>query len=113
MRALQGQSQIINQDEVLQVLREGCVKFVDGKPLKSKLREFEIRCNIQPLNGRDLLLVPEGDRYKEQYWIWTPVEVMVNDRVVRNEISFQIQSVETWGSYAKARIMRIDVGEYA
>jgi hypothetical protein len=113
MISLQAPSQIISTDEVLRVVREGCVRYVDGKPLKDKIKEFEIACNVQPLGGKDLLLVPEGDRTKEQYWLWTPTAVEINDRVIRRELSFQIQTVEVWGSYAKARIMRIDVGEYS
>lgn len=113
MIKLQGKSQIINHDEKLKVFRVGKVTYVDGKPVQTQESSYEIVCNVQPMTGRDLLLVPEGDRHKEQYWLWCEQNqkaMEVNDRVVRGGINFQIQSTENWGSYTKARIMRDDVG---
>lgn len=119
---LQGPSTIITGDETLAVIREGSViptnvVYVDGKPLKRDAINFDITCNVQPFNGRDLLLVPEGDRFKEQYWIFMNQEqkpLLVNDRVIRIQagqaVNFQVQTAEDWGSYTRARIMRIDVG---
>lgn len=129
MIKLQGPSTIITKDEVFSVTREGEVIIVDGKPIKRFLVSFTVRGNIQPLNGRDLLLVPEGDRFKEQYWIFynnqsivvdegldieaDPTSIIVNDRMTRLSVNFQVQSVENWGSYSRARIMRIDVGPWS
>jgi hypothetical protein len=110
---LQAPSQIINNDETITVVREGKTKYVDGKKSKGPSVQFEILGNIQPLDGRELLLVPEGDRFKEQYNIWTDQEMLVNDRVVRCGANFQVQTVEVWGSFFQARIMRIDVGQNA
>lgn len=108
-------SRIIRYDETLTVYREGSVVYKDGKPDKWLVEPFTIACNVQPLSGRDLLMVPEGDRFKEQYWVWmqTPLPekaVKINDRVLREDVNFQVQSAENWGSYVRARIMRIDVG---
>lgn len=129
MIKLQGPSQIITKDESFNVTREGEVIILDGKPIKRNLIKFSVRGNIQPMNGRDLLLVPEGDRFKEQYWLFynnssivvdmgleieaNPTSIIVNDRMTRLEVNFQVQTVENWGSYSRARIMRIDVGPYA
>lgn len=113
MIKLQGRSQILQKDEKLAVIREGCVKYIDGKPVKSDISNFTIVGNVQPMNGRDLLLVPEGDRFKEQYWLYTTNPIQINDRILRCGVNFQTQSVEAWGTYAKARIMRVDVGPNA
>lgn len=125
---LQGPSTIITGDETLAVFREGTsigekVVYVGGKPVKRDTMEFQMTCNVQPLSGRDLLLVEELDRTKEQYWVFSnnqQIPLQVNDRVVRKDlqtnnsrISYQVQSVENWGSYQKSRIMRIDTGPYA
>lgn len=122
MWKLQGPSRIINYDECLWVFRNGLVDYVDGKPVFPQPIEFKMTCNVQPMTGRDLMLVPEGDRYKEQYWVWMnqrdkPLEI--NDRVQRRglddnnketRVNFQVQEIQNWGSYTRARIMRIDVG---
>ena len=126
---LSGPSQIITGDETITVLRQGIdipdnVVYVDGKPIRRNPETFNIICNIQPLNGRDLLLVPEADRYKEQWWIFMNNEekpLHDNDIVQRPEEddstgaikNYQVQSVEAWGSYTRARIMRVDVGPNA
>lgn len=113
MIKLQGPSKIITSDETLQVFNEGTTVYVEGKPVHQNITNFNLTCNVQPVNGRDLLLVPEGDRFKEQYWVFTNElnkPLAVNQRVLRNSVNFQVQSVEQWGSFQRARIMRIDVG---
>lgn len=129
MIKLFGRSQIITKDETFDVTREGEVIYVDAKPVKRNLIEFHVRGNIQPMGGRDLLLVPEGDRHKEQYWLFynnssivvadglevqdKPNEIIVNDRITRLGVNYQVQSVQDWGSFCQSRIMRVDVGPYA
>lgn len=116
MIRLQGVSQIITHDETLEVSRQVKSSYVDGKIVPRAADTFKITTNVQPVNGRDLLLVPEGDRFKEQLWLFMnqserPIEV--NDIVLRLGIRYQTQSVENWGSYSRARIMRLDVGPHA
>lgn len=130
MIKLFGPSQILKRDEEITIIRQGTdvpenVSVVDGKPVKRTFTRFSITGNVQPLNGRDLLLIPEWDRFKEQYWVYFNNVVLcdqafirakdesllrVNDQVVRLGVNFQVQELEDWGSYARARIMRIDVG---
>lgn len=125
-----GQSQILKKDELLTVVREGTaigqnVVYKDGKPIKRNPITFCVRCNVQPLGSKELLLVPELDRFREQYYIYfenksivteTNIEIQANslvldnDRVIRLGVSFQVQGIENWGSYSRARIMRIDTG---
>jgi hypothetical protein len=119
------QVDIIIDDETLTVCRVGEVLYKDGKPVSTNNIEFQITCNVQPLNGRDLQLVPEGDRYKEQYWVFmnqTQLPLQTNDTVLRpgvlqnsqpTIVKFEVQEVQNWGSFTQARIMRIDVGPNA
>lgn len=116
MIGLQGPSRIINYDEVLQVTRKGQMHRVDGKKVFRNPTIFEITCNVQPVDGRDLLLVPEADRFKEQYFLFTnnlEKPLLEQDLVTRNGANFQVQNVQTWGSFQECRIMRVDVGPEA
>lgn len=129
MIKLFGKSQIIKGDEVLPFFRKGSVTYKDGKPVNGEPIEFAVRGNIQPMSSRDLLMVPEHDRYKEQYWLYidntqfavragldveaNPSVVITNDILTRLRVNYQVQSVENWGSYSRARIMRLDVGPNA
>jgi hypothetical protein len=118
MIKLQSRSRIISHDEILQVFRENKVVYVNGKPVNDNQYEllFEITCNVQPMTGIELLIVPEGDRHRERFWVYaeqsekleTPIQV--NDRIVRNEINYQVQSIEPWGSFSKIQMVRDDVG---
>jgi hypothetical protein len=126
MIRLWGKSTILGNDETLAVRRVGSVSYPDGRPREAAKTEFLVVGNVQPVSGRDLLIVPEGDRFKEQYWLYLkncqfavdrgldveakPTRVQLNDTVVRLGSNYQVQSLEDWGSYSRARIMRIDVG---
>lgn len=115
MIPLQGRSYIIDHDEELTFYRVTATDWVEGLPTHNKELRFSMFCNVQPMNARDLLLVPEGDRHREQYWVWTEnrhqnPRLETNDRVVRLGKNFQVQSVEPWGTYVRARLMLDDVG---
>jgi hypothetical protein len=113
MYPLSKSSRIINNDERLAALREGGVVYVDGKPVKRDPLRYRIVGNVQPLGGKDLLLVPEGDRTKEQYNIWSEnrdLAMVTGDLVLRLGVVFQVQGTEPWGSYTKARMMAVDLG---
>lgn len=110
MIKLQGRSRIINGDETLEVFRDGEIEWIKGKATRIGGRTFLIRANIQPVDGRDLLLVPEADRYKEQYFLFTETQLAVNDRVTRGGVLFQLQNVQYWGTFCECKMMRIDVG---
>lgn len=108
--ALQGKSRIMRFDETVTLSRLCGTKYIDGKPLAVDVEKVQITGNIQPLTGRDLLLVPEGDRTKEQVWLYTECPLFLQDTVTRCGVKFQVAGVEQWGSYNKARLVRIDVG---
>jgi hypothetical protein len=113
MKTFIGNSRIINYDEKVRVERVGCVQYVDGKPQRSESTTFEIQCHTQPLKGIDLLLVPEGDRTKDQRWLWTRAQLQIKDVIFRQESRYQIQTVEAWQGFIKVRMVRIDTGDNA
>lgn len=128
MIKLQGPSYIIDFDETLEVIREGTnipedVQYIDGKIVAVEPTCFKVTCNVQPIMGRDLLQVPEMDRTAENYWLFTNNEecpIQVNDRVLRKDletsrtlISYQVQTVQNWGSFQQVRMTRMDIGPNA
>lgn len=102
--------------EPLDVLREtsgsdGNIVYVDGKPVKRRGAVHRIKGSVQPLSGRDLMIVPEGDRLTEQYWVYTADDIQTNDKVRRLGAIFQVQDVKAWPSYRQARMMLVDTVE--
>lgn len=111
---LQGRSRIMNFDETLYRLSFTNDQYVDGKLVKTLAKKEPFKANVQPMNGRELLLVPEHQRFMEQYICFVPGKFFEKSGEVihRNGVHYQVQTVEYWGSYQRARIMRVDVGEY-
>lgn len=118
MWKLSGRSQIIDNDEQLQVTRQPSstdagVVYVGGKAVKDSQQTstYLCRCNIQALTGRDLLLLEEGDRYDDQLWLWTHNDAQApqtGDLVDRLGGTYQVQSAEPWGNYTRCRLVRDD-----
>lgn len=80
---------------------------------------FSTAGSIQPLSGRDLQRLPEGDRATEQFWYFTSTRLQtadaasgqVADVVDVGGESFEVQSVEDWsasGSFYRARISKVN-----
>jgi hypothetical protein len=131
MIKMQGRPQIITGDELLKAAREGVVRYVSGKPVENNESTFWFKANVQPVQGFDLLIVPEGERTRENFWLFIMDDTIydengletevseegstlrLNDRIERTGIQYQVQKVEDWGSYTRARIARIDTGKRA
>lgn len=124
MWRLDGPLELLDCDERLTVVRQGRtvdtdLTYEDGVPVALRPPDqFEIICTIQPMNGRDLLLVPESFRDKETYWLWVRHQagetsgpaIDVADIVLRNNTAFQVQAAEDWGSYSRCMLVAVDVG---
>lgn len=113
---------LLTHDEHLAALREvhtcagaPTIAYVDGKPVKREPLRFVVSCNAQPMGPRELMLVPEGDRYREAYVLRSvkrpdrPI-LSTGDKVLRRGAVLHVQSVADWGSYVEARAVKVDVG---
>lgn len=98
------------QRMVIPVQRENKVDWKEGLPYSTCKEEFQIRGIIFPITGRDLLLVPEGDRFQQNIWIYTQQDLRVNDVATYAGQPYEVQNVSNWDSYNQARAMRLDVG---
>lgn len=115
---MQGPSWIQANDERLIVMRRmgtlgDGVRYEGGKLVRDTgtIRLFHCQCNIQPLTGKDLLILPEGERYDDQLWLWSNQQdeaIAINDTVLREGRTYQVQSCEEWGSYNRARLVLDD-----
>lgn len=119
MFKMQGKSRIMLNDEELVVRRQDAklgdyVVVVDGKRVKRGHAEFAVRCNVQPVSGKDLLQVPEGDRFDEAMWFYvddTQTPLAPNDLICRPDDGwYQVQTCEGWGSYTRAMGQLVDAG---
>jgi hypothetical protein len=65
--------------------------------------------NVQPITGKELLQVPEGERNREHLAFFTGYKLAVKDEVERDGKVFEIHKVENWGAYVKATGVLKDV----
>ena len=109
----------MNFSDEIRVVNVGRVVERNGKPVHLDITYFNVVCSVQPFNGLEVLLVPEGDRQKEMYWVYLQEDtyrqrpIVLNQTVIYNSLNFQVQKVEQWGSFQRIKIMRIDVGPNA
>jgi len=106
-------------DERLLVIREGLqtgdsINYVDGKPVKRDPDCFHITCMTAPITGQELLLLPEADRYLEQFNVYAITSaaspmLQVNDKIVRKSKLYHVQSVKDWENFTEARMVAVDV----
>lgn len=75
----------------------------DGRFVAGSTSTFSITASVQPLDGRDLLRLPEGLRTSEVLKIYTKTRLFVQgagqdpDSVAIDGVPHQIEMVETWG----------------
>lgn len=98
------------QKMLIPIKREVGVTWDGGTSFARDVKEFDLRGVIIPFTGRELLLVPESDRYKYPVWIFTEGDIRDNDIVTFNDQAYAVQNVEPWFWFKRARAMRIDVG---
>lgn len=127
MNGLYGYIKLLEGDERLTVLRPGGavpndITYVDGLPVvQHALAKFVVQATVQPMGGRDLMMLPEAFREKNMLALWqahrTPgqdvIRVTVSDIVLFRGNAFQVQAAEDWDSYTKATLCGIDLGSFA
>ena len=90
------------KNEAIQVNREGSGgDYVDGHRVSAADDTFKGEGSIQPLNGKEILQLPESDRVRQAVKIYTSLSMEVNDKMIRisDNAEFEVHSVENWGVF--------------
>lgn len=71
-----------------------------------------VAVDVQPIKGNEVLQLPEGDRKKENIWIFSSTQLLVDDMVTYKTIKYEVQTSEDWTdfkiSYYRARATKVD-----
>jgi len=78
--------------------------YVKGRLVKAATEEIEIQATIQPLNSKEVLLLPEGQRTKETIKIYSATELNPGsnktkkngDTIAYDGNGYEIISVADW-----------------
>lgn len=102
----------------LLVLRTATGAYVEATGLWEAGAEVTIEaiCSVQPVNGDDMLRIPEGDRVKKILKLYSDTELRVHneatgaqaDTVTIEGEQYQVKIVEKWPTYWKAFVVRVE-----
>ena len=86
----------------------------DGFPLDPDVTYKNIKANFQPMNSVDRQQLPEADRLKEVYWMWTSeTEIEPDWFVERKGKTFEVQMAEDWLQqnlpHKRCMVVKLDV----
>lgn len=94
--------------------------YLEGVYQPSAIEEIQVVGSLQPLTPKEALLLPENERNKESFNLFTEVELFpasedglrVADLVLVNNEEFQVRSTEAWRNvdlpYFKSVIQRVN-----
>lgn len=88
--------------ETITVSREdpGVNTEVDGYYVpRARTDILDVPVSIQPMNGQDLLRLPEGDRGRQSVKIYSKFEFLLRDQITRDGIVFEVSPSEDWEKY--------------
>lgn len=73
------------------------------------------KCSVQPITGRDVQHMREGDQVSDYLCVWGPFVFAENDRLsIPGKGDFKVHKLLNWndhGSYSKAMARKLDANE--
>lgn len=66
---------------------------------------------FEPLSGRELLRMPEGERGSEWLAVWTSAAITLGDQISYGGASYEASHADGWtfhGGYVRAQIKKIE-----
>lgn len=57
---------------------------------------------VQPLTGPELVRLPEGDRERAVFKVYSADEIRTRDEIAVSGVTYQLQNVEPWSGHWKA-----------
>lgn len=86
-------------NEKMTIRREGSGgSYEKGHRVSAADNLLKAEGSIQPLNGKEVLQLPESDRIRQSVKIYSAFAFQTNDIVVRmsDNAEFEVQKVENW-----------------
>lgn len=102
------------------VTRRNPGSYVNGKWVEGSLiTPLVAFASIQPMTGREMMRIPEGDRNRERKIAYSADLLKVAEPTAKTKADilnvdgqdFQVESVEPWTDYWKAVIVKVNESE--
>lgn len=90
---------------IVVVTRTAPGSFVKGRRVGGVQTTFEIRCSIQPLTDKELLLLPEGQRTQAKFKLYNASTATLKvvddpDHISYLGVEYEVQGTSDWGDTA-------------
>lgn len=98
------------------VTRYGAGSYVEGEHTEGTASTFDIKASVQPMSGRELMKLPEGERTQDNLVVLTASELRTRegtaqaDRLSIDGATYEVLGVEDWyseGGFYRAHVRRV------
>lgn len=104
---------------VTRVSGSGSYSPTDGSYTGGTTETLTVLGSLQPMTPDELVTIPEGDRSRERFKLYTasalrnidPVRLAKGDTVDVDGVPYEVESVEHWPNHGKAVIVRVNTDE--
>ena len=81
--------------------RKATGSYVDGWYVDGSTQTYIVKCNVQPLTGKDLQILAENNRYRQGLKVYSLVEIKVDDIFYKpdSSLTFKVVNVENWNAF--------------
>ena len=91
--------------------------YVDGLWVPAPAVEVSILGSIQPLGGKDIVRIPEGDRTRQRLKVYSSDKALISRDIILKEADelcigcdkFQVESVEYWPEFYKLIVVKMNI----
>jgi len=102
---------IVNDGEDVTVSRQAEGVYINGEYVRdvSKTKTYIARCSVQPATGDVLLHVPENERDKQHFIVFSDFKFKKDDNIERDSKNYKMRFVKDWNVYTENLMVLIDV----
>lgn len=117
MRRLSSSIRRLSKTE-LTITRTESSSLLLGRKVVGAQSTFNIRCSVQPMSDKELMMLPEGERTQSKFTLWTDTLLKViddPDECVYEGTEYVIQAVTDWagttdyGSYRLVKKLQVAI----
>ncbi len=102
------QARLLTQQKAT-LTRYGKGEYVQGVYEQGNKSCIEIRASIQPITGHELMSMPEGERTRSHFNVFTTTKLKNEDLINYKGKVYEVRTVEDWDEYSLGKAVLKDV----
>jgi len=86
--------------ETITLKRRAAGSYVNGHFVPGAESSSSIEASVQPLTGSEILQLPEADRKKEVWKVFSESEILANDTITKSSKNYEVRSVRDFSVHS-------------